>query len=46
MGKIVISEAQRLDQKVIGMLPGLSRSYAASLIKKGKVKLNKKVLKK
>jgi len=35
-----LSRAQRLDQKVVELLPELSRAYAARLVGDGKVKVN------
>lgn len=40
MSNLEISRAQRLDQKVIELLPNLSRSFASKLIEQGKVRVN------
>lgn len=40
MSKLEISRAQRLDQKVVELLPDLSRSFAVRLIEEGKVSVN------
>lgn len=40
MSNLEISRAQRLDQKVVELLPELSRSFAARLIEGGKVMVN------
>jgi 23S rRNA pseudouridine1911/1915/1917 synthase len=40
MSNIEISRAQRLDQKVVELLPALSRGFAARLIDDGKVTVN------
>ncbi len=40
MANIEISKAQRLDQKVIELIPELSRSFAVKLINDGKVQVN------
>ncbi len=40
MSNIEISRAQRLDQKVVELLPALSRGFAARLIDEGKVTVN------
>lgn len=40
MSKLEISRAQRLDQKVVELLPELSRAFAAKLIEQGKVTVN------
>ncbi len=40
MSNLEISRAQRLDQKVITLIPSLSRSFAARLIEDGKVTVN------
>lgn len=40
MSNIEISQAQRLDQRVLDIVPELSRSFAAKLIEQGKVTVN------
>ena len=40
MSNLEISRAQRLDQKVVELLPSLSRAFAAKLISEGKVTVN------
>ena len=40
MSNLELSRAQRLDQKVVELLPELSRAYAARLVGDGKVKVN------
>lgn len=40
MPNLEISRAQRLDQKVVDLLPELSRAFAARLIEDGKVTVN------
>lgn len=40
MANLNISRAQRLDQKVIELIPQLSRAYATRLIEDGKVTIN------
>lgn len=40
MSNLEISRAQRLDQKVVELLPSLSRGFAARLIDDGKVTVN------
>lgn len=40
MANLDISRAQRLDQKVVELLPQLSRAFAAKLIEDGKVSVN------
>ncbi len=40
MSNLEISRAQRLDQKVVELLPSLSRAFAAKLIEDGKVSVN------
>jgi 23S rRNA pseudouridine1911/1915/1917 synthase len=40
MANLEISRAQRLDQKVVELIPELSRAYAARLIQDGKVTVN------
>ncbi len=40
MANIELSKAQRLDQKVIELIPELSRSFAVKLIEDGKVLVN------
>jgi 23S rRNA pseudouridine1911/1915/1917 synthase len=40
MSNLEISQAQRLDQKVIEIIPELSRGFAARLIEDGKVTVN------
>jgi len=40
MPNLEISRAQRLDQKVVELLPDLSRAFAARLIEDGKVTVN------
>jgi 23S rRNA pseudouridine1911/1915/1917 synthase len=40
MSNLEISRAQRLDQRVIELLPHLSRAYDARLVEDGKVKVN------
>jgi len=40
MSNLEISRAQRLDQKVVELVPALSRAYAAKLIEQGKVSVN------
>ena len=40
MSNLEISRAQRLDQKVIELLPELSRAFAVKLIEQGKVTIN------
>jgi 23S rRNA pseudouridine1911/1915/1917 synthase len=40
MSNLEISRAQRLDQKVVELLPELSRAFAARLIEDGKVTVN------
>ncbi|HET6924278.1 MAG TPA: RluA family pseudouridine synthase [Candidatus Saccharimonadales bacterium] len=43
MSNLEISRAQRLDQKVVELLPELSRAYAAKLVEQGKVTVNGEV---
>jgi 23S rRNA pseudouridine1911/1915/1917 synthase len=43
MSNIDISQAQRLDQRVIEVLPLISRSFAVKLIEQGKVTVNGEV---
>jgi 23S rRNA pseudouridine1911/1915/1917 synthase len=40
MANLETSRAQRLDQKVVELLPELSRAFAAKLIERGSVKVN------
>jgi len=40
MSNLEISRAQRLDQKVVELIPELSRGFAARLIEEGKVTVN------
>jgi len=40
MSNIEISQAQRLDQRVVEMFPTLSRAFAGKLIEQGKVAVN------
>jgi 23S rRNA pseudouridine1911/1915/1917 synthase len=40
MSNIEISRAERLDQRVVAMLPQLSRAYAAKLIETKRVSVN------
>lgn len=40
MSNLEISRAQRLDQKVVELIPELSRAFAARLIEEGKVTVN------
>lgn len=40
MANLEISRAQRLDQKVVELIPSLSRAFAAKLIEEGKVTVN------
>lgn len=40
MSNLEMSRAQRLDQKVVEMVPELSRAFAAKLIEQGKVSVN------
>jgi len=40
MSNIEISQAQRLDQRVIEMIPTLSRAFAGKLIEQGRVQVN------
>ncbi|MCA9326995.1 RluA family pseudouridine synthase [Candidatus Saccharibacteria bacterium] len=40
MSNLEISRAQRLDQKVVELIPEISRSFAAKLIEDGKVTVN------
>src|SRR4051812_2926220 len=42
MSNLEISRAQRLDQKVIEIIPELSRGFAVRLIEEGKVTVNGK----
>jgi 23S rRNA pseudouridine1911/1915/1917 synthase len=46
MANLELSQAQRLDQKVIELFPDLPRSYAVKLIEQGKVTVNGKVMEK
>ena len=46
MSNLEISRAQRLDQKVIELLPSLSRSFAERLVEEGKVTVNNEVVQK
>jgi len=43
MSNLDVSRAQRLDQKVVELIPDLSRGFAARLIEEGKVTVNKAV---
>lgn len=43
MANLDISQGERLDQRVVSLLPALSRSFAAELIKSGKVTVNGEV---
>jgi 23S rRNA pseudouridine1911/1915/1917 synthase len=40
MARLEVSRAQRLDQKVVELLPQVSRAFAAKLIESGKVAVN------
>lgn len=40
MSNLEISRAQRLDQKVVELIPELSRAFAAKLVEQGKVTIN------
>ena len=40
MPNLEISRGERLDQRVVSLLPALSRSFAAQLIREGKVTVN------
>ncbi|HSX16253.1 MAG TPA: RluA family pseudouridine synthase [Candidatus Saccharimonadales bacterium] len=40
MSNLEVSRAQRLDQKVVELVPELSRGYAARLVEEGKVTVN------
>src|SRR5215471_3868220 len=40
MSNLEISRAQRLDQKVVELLPELSRGFAAKLVDEGRVRVN------
>lgn len=40
MANLDISRAQRLDQKVVELIPRLSRAFAAKLVEEGKVTVN------
>jgi 23S rRNA pseudouridine1911/1915/1917 synthase len=40
MSNLEISRAQRLDQKVVELIPELSRGFAARLVEEGKVAIN------
>lgn len=40
MSNLELSRAERLDQRVVALLPDLSRSFAAKLIEDGKVTVN------
>jgi 23S rRNA pseudouridine1911/1915/1917 synthase len=42
MSNLEISRAQRLDQKVVELIPELSRGFAARLVEEGKVTVNGK----
>jgi 23S rRNA pseudouridine1911/1915/1917 synthase len=44
MSKLHISRAQRLDQKVVELLPRLSRVFAARLVEDGKVTVNEDIV--
>lgn len=44
MSNLETSRAQRLDQRVIELVPELSRSYAVKLIEQGKVSVNDKTI--
>ncbi|HEX7368218.1 MAG TPA: RluA family pseudouridine synthase [Candidatus Saccharimonadales bacterium] len=43
MSNLELSRAQRLDQKVVELVPGVSRAFAAKLIEQGKVRVNGEV---
>lgn len=43
MPNLEISRAERLDQRVVSLMPVLSRSFAVQLIRDGKVSINGKV---
>jgi RNA-binding protein YlmH len=40
MANLEVSRAERLDQRVVAMLPQLSRAYAAKLIETKRVSVN------
>lgn len=42
MANIEVSRAQRLDQKVVELVPSLSRAFAAKLVEQGRVTVNGK----
>lgn len=44
MSNLELSRAQRLDQKVVELMPMLSRAFAAKLIEGGKVQVNSRVV--
>lgn len=44
MANLDISRAQRLDQRVVELIPTLTRSYATKLIDDGKVRINGEVI--
>lgn len=43
MANIVLSRAQRLDQKVVELIPDISRAFAAKLIEQGRVSVNDRI---
>lgn len=44
MANVELSRAQRLDQRVVELIPELSRAFASKLVEQGKVTVNGKVL--
>lgn len=44
MSNLELSRAQRLDQRVVELIPELSRAFASKLVEQGKVTVNGKVL--
>lgn len=44
MANVELSKGERLDQRVVSLLPSLSRSFAAELIRDGKVSVNDQII--
>jgi len=44
VANVELSKGERLDQRVVSLLPSLSRSFAAELIRDGKVSVNDQII--